>query len=142
MEKLGERTGRPRRDDKWTRVNHNLLPGFVFDSHNPHLQQRLLLSIPQTTTAQADLLTILSPPIDVPELRRTSTCHACTLLHLRSSYQGRLLLRFGILRRPILDRDRTWLHGYRAGGMSVIQREDEKFDDFKTRVRDGVDDSD
>lgn len=140
--KLDERTGRPRTDrDDWTRVNHNLHPGFVVDEVITHPTSNdffLQSHKPLQGTGRSAHYFVLTNQMGLSSDDLQRVTHALCYIYARAT-KGVSYCSPAYYADRLCDRGRAWLRGYLVGSMWIEKRPKENFDDFRNRARNEID---
>jgi hypothetical protein len=135
QEKIDERTGRPRRYE-WTRVNHNLYPGFVVDRVITHPTSNdffLQSHKPLQGTGRSAHYFVLTNQMGLSSDDLQRVTHALCYIYARAT-KGVSYCSPAYYADRLCDRGRAWLRDHLVGREWIVKREDENFDDFRTRA--------
>lgn len=127
--------------DKYTRVNHNIKPGFVVDKviTHPYREDFFLQShMPLKGTGRSAHYFVLTNQmrLNSDELQRVT--HALCYIYARAT-KGVSYCAPAYYADRLCDRGRAWLREYLTGHRLVPQNKDEEFDAFKQRALHEID---
>jgi hypothetical protein len=140
QEKIDERTGRPRRYE-WTRVNHNLYPGFIVDrviTHPSSLDFFLQSHKPLQGTGRSAHYFVLTNQMGVSSDDVQRVTHALCYIYARAT-KGVSYCSPAYYADRLCDRGRAWLRDYLIGRECIVRGPDENFEDFRNRARGEID---
>ena len=145
--KLDERTGTPRTDryrkerNEWTRVNHNLHPGFVVDQVITHPSSNdffLQSHKPLQGTGRSAHYFVLNNQMGLNSDDLQRVTHALCYIYARAT-KGVSYCSPAYYADRLCDRGRAWLRDYLVGRKWIDRGQNESFDDFRNRARNAID---
>jgi len=145
--KLDERTGKPQLNDRtgevrvWTRVNHNLHPGFVVDQVITHPESNdffLQSNKPLQGTGRSAHYFVLTNQMALSSDDLQRVTHALCYIYARAT-KGLSYCSPAYYADRLCDRGRAWLRDHLMGRLWVDRMQDENFENFRTRARNEID---
>jgi hypothetical protein len=126
---------------KTTRMNHNILPGFVIDEviTHPHSTDFFLQSHkPLQGTGRSSHYFVLTNQMALSSDDLQRMTHALCYIYARAT-KGVSYCSPAYYADRLCDRGRAWLRDHLMGRMWVDKGPTEDFDDFRTRARNQID---
>ena len=146
MKQMAEEEGQKfvKKNNKYSRVNHNILPGFVVDRviTHPYSNDFFLQSHkPLQGTGRSAHYFVLTNQMCLSSDELQCVTHALCYIYARAT-KGVSYCSPAYYADRLCDRGRAWLREYLVGRSAVDRLENEKDKVFKTRARREIDNGD
>ena len=129
---------------KWTRMNHNIRPGFVVDKviTHPYSEDFFLQShMPLSGTGRSAHYFVLTNQMELSADDLQRATHALCYIYARAT-KGVSYCAPAYYADRLCDRGRAWFREYLTGHRFVPQGKEENFEVFKQRALDEINESD